>query len=230
MEGLRPAAGRVKFEPATPKAWSDSWLHRKQPPDMQVRTKHTSNAFTLIELLVVIAIIAVLAGLLVPVIGKARRKALGTECQSQLRQLALGMTAYSNDHRFKLPEVQGDTLWANEVADYIDSDPSLPPELRLVFFCPVAFGDHTPAATAHGSYGMNQALHSQRTTDINRPTETILLGDGEWDETDSWDESIEQGVKMPDPIHSGGANSWCCDRATKPWKLGCSSTRTRSRR
>jgi prepilin-type N-terminal cleavage/methylation domain-containing protein/prepilin-type processing-associated H-X9-DG protein len=94
--------------------------------------------FTLIELLVVIAIIAILAAILFPVFGRARENARRSSCQSNLKQIGLGVMQYTQDYDERYPmryyggatplAVQNANSWRRQIFPYVKS--------AQLFLCP----------------------------------------------------------------------------------------------
>jgi len=127
-----------------------------------VERKTGAGGFTLIELLVVVAIISILAAILFPVFARARENARRASCQSNLKQIGLGIMQYVQDYDEILPSESvtdssplpnGDAttyhLWQHMIQPYLKS--------YQIFNCPSNTETWDGHYTDHLSYGMDYA-------------------------------------------------------------------------
>ena len=115
----------------------------------------STRGFTLIELLVVIAIIALLASLLLPVLGRAQRSARSTACLSNLHQIGLALDLYVQDNSNRLPScAQLPSVNTNLPSITVVLAPYL--QAKAVFQCPE---DRTLFPTEQTSYEWNMFLN-----------------------------------------------------------------------
>ena len=152
---------------------------------MVTSRRRSTAAFTLIELLVVISIIAVLIGLLLPALSAARQSTRNTVCLSNLRQLSLGTTMFSqaNSGRIPLGEARqsaytpamgamgfpnGDEAWGTQLANGgfistpLNTDPAVV-ETATVFACPLAEAVSTTSDPGSGQINVGRRYTSSST-------------------------------------------------------------------
>ncbi|AHF93520.1 N-terminal cleavage protein [Opitutaceae bacterium TAV5] len=179
-------------------------LSRREPEQAQVLTglrpvSSPSSAFTLIELLTVIAIIGILAGIMIPVVGKVRESANAATCKSNLRQLTSAALLYAQDNRGYFPSKRLYNTSAHSepgVRDYIGAKQS------KVFTCPTLarqFPIKENVVTSEGehTYGVNAGVVPEYENNlvkspqsraqilckidaVTQPSRTLFILDGSW--------------------------------------------------
>jgi prepilin-type N-terminal cleavage/methylation domain-containing protein/prepilin-type processing-associated H-X9-DG protein len=86
------------------------WAERRSSAAVRQSSTIPRRAFTLIELLVVIAVIALLMAILLPCLQRARRQARAVACQANLKQWAMTLSLYLEDHEGRFPRATGSAL------------------------------------------------------------------------------------------------------------------------
>jgi prepilin-type N-terminal cleavage/methylation domain-containing protein len=131
------------------------------------------RGFTLIELLVVVAVIGILAGLLLPALGRSKRAALSVACLSNLHQIGLGLEMYVQDNEHRLPTcAQLPTLDTNQPSITTVLKSYVPP--GKAYECPA---DHTIYPANGTSYEWNIYLNGasyDRPQDWSKVTQSIV--------------------------------------------------------
>lgn len=172
------------------------------------RPAERAKAFTLIELLVVIAIIAILAGMLLPALAKAKDKGRATFCANNERQMIFAAIMYEEDHKvlplgFPSATMAWDSIWYRVLPTYMGRKMTTGTQTNRVFMCP-----SSPAGGYWGwlCYAQNNQINGGRadmsTRSIQQPAMTIMYG-----ETQGYDALLYPDVSSIANVcyrHSGG--------------------------
>ena len=149
-----------------------------------VSSKFSSKSgFTLVELLVVTATIAVLAGLLVPVLSRAQAQAKTAACVSNLRVCGSLILLYAGDHQNSFPPASyNNQSYVVALTAYLPASAAL--SNRNVFVSPAALQPCTTYGNKNFTYAVHNGLfggtgeNPVRLTNVTRPSQVIMMANG----------------------------------------------------
>ncbi len=167
------------------------------PRMIQARGKRCGRSmFTLVELLVVITIISVLAGMLLPVLSKAREAARRLDCMNRVRQIGMAFQQYADDHNGHF-QYSGSTMWvdayctlsgscqkpiASVYIGYYANDTDMRHQRSNIYRCPNLSFNVTYYYMSYGyNYFIGYQPASNRRNSHTTPSRTALLVEKQWD-------------------------------------------------
>ncbi len=224
--------------PKDPPSHGQDGSRQRWSPQAGFEARRANPAFTLIELLVVISVIAILAALLLPVLGRAKEAGRATMCGSNLRQVGLAAATYSLDNKSLLPEFLQWLHGANAPTDPTSGQLYHYLNSKEVYLCPtdtIALGSRPARLTRAFSYSMNCILcHDSDTSRFRTPTQTLLFMEPNLSATDSTGlvgPVVWMGVTNAlSSRHNGSGNLVFCDYHVERLKSAAAKGLERTKR